>query len=247
MNLFISIGHSGGRVGATAYGTTEFQECEKIGRAMEKLLRPILGQSLYMVPIEFDIIERCAYINAQSTANDIVVELHMDSGTDRSTGCGIFYKTKNEEKEARQLISAYRNLSDIPVRFCSIHTDSRHGRLGIIEMTKPTTYLVELGFITNRDQLDVMRKKSAQSLTDAIRTLFFPTHVVHVSEWAKKSAEKAQKKGAITSWANPREVMTDELWQHVFHNMGVLDTVNKDEPLTRERVAVILDRLGLLS
>lgn len=247
MNLFISVGHSGGRVGATAYGTTEFTECAKIARSVEQILRPVLGTSLYMVPTEFDIIPRTAYINAQSLPGDIAIELHMDSGTDRSTGCGVYYRSQTERQGAMKLMSVYREKIGIPIRFTEDHTKSRFGRLGIVADSRPNTMLIELGFITNRKELDTMREKSAQAIADALISTFFPTHTAHVSLWAEESVKKATKKGIMTQWATPRTPMTDELWQHVFKNFGVLEVVDPTQPLTKERVAVLLDRLGLLS
>lgn len=246
MKLFLSVGHSGGKVGAAAWGTTEFSECEKIARAAAKLISPIIGNNLIMVPIEFDIMERCAFINAQCAPDDIAIELHMDSGTTKSSGCGLYYGNEKAKKIANQIMQNYKTEMGIPLRFFDKHTDSRFGQIGIVKHTKCDTYLIELGFISNKDELELMRKKSSTAIANALRNTLFPTFTVHVSSWAEEAAKKAQKKEYMTSWINPQEVMTDTIWQHLFHNMNVLDEVDESKPLTRERVAVILDRLHLL-
>jgi len=67
-----------------------------------------------------------------------------------------------------------------------------------------------------------------------------------VSPWAHESIEKAKKKGIMTNWSAPQESVTDETYQWVFLKLGVLDKVTTTA-LTRERLAVILDRLNLLN
>lgn len=66
-----------------------------------------------------------------------------------------------------------------------------------------------------------------------------------LSDWAVPSIEKAKKKGIILNWSNPKGEVTDETYQWVFKKLGALDTVTT-EALTRERFAVVLDRLHLL-
>lgn len=245
MKLFLSVGHSGGKVGASAWGTTEFGECAKIALAVEKSLRPILGKKLIMVPTDFDIIPRCAFINAQCEPGDVAIELHMDSGTSSTSGCGIFYR-EDRALAGTSLLSRYRDVMDIPVRFTIPHTKSRFGRLGIVGDTKTTTFLIELGFISNKAELDLMKVKSATALTQAILDEFYPDAKQEIASWAKEAVKKAKQKEYIKNWDNPGEVMTDILWQHLFHNMGVLDEVDEEEPLTKQRVALLFDRLHLL-
>lgn len=67
-----------------------------------------------------------------------------------------------------------------------------------------------------------------------------------ISPWAQASVDKIKKKGYIANWSAPRDPMKDEDLQQMFMKMKVLEKVNFNEPITRERWAVILDRLGLL-
>ena len=66
-----------------------------------------------------------------------------------------------------------------------------------------------------------------------------------VSPWAIESVEKAKKKGLIVNWSNPKGEVSDETYQWVFKKLGALETITT-EALTREKFAVILDRLHLL-
>lgn len=68
-----------------------------------------------------------------------------------------------------------------------------------------------------------------------------PTHSI----WAHDAIEKAKKKGIMTNWSAPQEAVTDETYQWVFQRLGALDKVTT-AAMTRERFAVVLDRLGLL-
>lgn len=67
-----------------------------------------------------------------------------------------------------------------------------------------------------------------------------------ISPWALASVQKAKAKGVIINWGAPKSGVDDLTWQHILHKLRVLDKVDTNNPITRERLAVCLDRLGLL-
>lgn len=69
--------------------------------------------------------------------------------------------------------------------------------------------------------------------------------MLQASQWALTAIEKAKKKGTMLNWNNPQAPMDDATWQWIFLKLGAIDKVT-NEPITRERAAVILDRLKLL-
>lgn len=67
-----------------------------------------------------------------------------------------------------------------------------------------------------------------------------------VSQWAVASVEKAIKKGIMTKWENPREIIApaNGALEWSLYNLGGLTKTGL--PMTKERLAVAYDRLGLL-
>lgn len=67
-----------------------------------------------------------------------------------------------------------------------------------------------------------------------------------VSEFARKSVEKAIATGYMTKWDNPREPVTKELIEWIFINMKIFEREVPKGFVTKEEFAFALDRLGLL-
>jgi len=67
-----------------------------------------------------------------------------------------------------------------------------------------------------------------------------------ISPWAIQSVQKAKSKGIMINWGAPKSAVDDLTWQHILHKLRVLDKVDTNNPITRERLAVCLDRLKLL-
>jgi hypothetical protein len=65
-----------------------------------------------------------------------------------------------------------------------------------------------------------------------------------VSEWAVNAIEKAKKKG-ITVWTNPQEIIGTQTLEAMLFKLGLCDSDTKIG-MTKERIAVVLDKLHLL-
>ena len=85
--MYLSVGHSGNKVGAVANGTTEFQECAKIA---ETVVEQAHG-TITLVPTTLDILPRIKWINEHAKESDVLIELHMDSASPTARGATVFY------------------------------------------------------------------------------------------------------------------------------------------------------------
>lgn len=65
-----------------------------------------------------------------------------------------------------------------------------------------------------------------------------------VSPWAVEAVEKAKKKGMVV-WENPQEIVCTPTAEDMFKKLGIIGS-DTDKGITKERLAVILDILGLL-
>lgn len=64
--------------------------------------------------------------------------------------------------------------------------------------------------------------------------------------WALASAHKAERKGVITNWENPLEIVASEKAEWIFEKLGVLNSVKHEGGINLSRFAVLLDKVGLL-
>jgi len=65
-----------------------------------------------------------------------------------------------------------------------------------------------------------------------------------VSEWAKKSVEKAIEHGIAKEWNTPQEIVGNSVLEHILCNLKLLNDVQGS--VTKERLIVALDRAKLL-
>lgn len=66
-----------------------------------------------------------------------------------------------------------------------------------------------------------------------------------VSEWARGAVGKCVERGVAVEWGDPREVVGGAVLELMLHRVGLVGEVS-GVGLTKERLAVVLDRLGLL-
>lgn len=202
--IALSLGHGGGDGGARANGTTENAEVTKVAEQAQKILAT-QGVQIVLVP-DGTLAQRIKWINSNKI--EMVIELHLDSAPGAS-GCTLFYYDGfNQVRDSgKPLLDTYSQYSGIKSRGMKPDSSTRHGRLGIIRDTKPTAYLLELGFIQN--DLETVRTKSAVALAQAIlQYLNKPLMTeIQLQEWEKKALEYA-KNSIGFSQANPRTAMT---------------------------------------
>lgn len=245
--IFISAGHGGKDPGATAHGTTEFDICSRIAKELVKKLRENSIESV-LVPLGLTLRDRIKWVNANTNAEDFLVELHMNAGPAQATGAeGYFFTgSKLSEDLCMRFTQLYTNSIDLRFRKVAGDTTTRHGRLGIIRDTAPMALLMELGFITNVHDLNTVREQAVGALyTSCVDLVGVEPPKAPISEWAKASVDKAIKKNIAVYWENPQEIVASQVVEHMFKNLGIFNHAT-GTGITKERFVVALDRLGLL-
>ena len=228
MTLILLAGHGAGDPGTVSNNTTEHAEVANI---VDKIVRNFKVETMEPIPL----VKRIALLNKLYDAQDCVVEVHMNSAIFTATGVEVFYEDgldKDREKAMimSHVISRKLGLTD---RGAKPDTSTKHKHLGIIRDTISRSFLIELGFITNKEDLRVVREKGAEAVLEALREIaeikpripnarvIYEDVVEGDDGW--QVIEKMQKKGIATG---PK----------FYPNL----------PLTRKDAARMFERLGLL-
>jgi len=242
--LFISIGHSGGDVGAVANGAIEYNECEKIGQQVVQEMKAFTPTRL--VDTSKKLVKRIALINAIATPEDTLIELHMDSASPSAQGATVFFYTgdSKSEKMAGELLDVYCTVSGVKKRKTLGDTQNRHGRLAIVRDTKPRSFLIELGFITNTGDLDKVRANATDALVKALSHLLNITPNIQeeqVAAWAESSFLNAEKVGFTRK--NPSEIVGTTRLRKILAK-SEFNIKDNNEPVTYQELVVVFDRDG---
>jgi N-acetylmuramoyl-L-alanine amidase len=190
--------------------------------------------------------------NNLNVSDSLLIEIHADwSGASEGVMC-YYHGASEESKAFAKVVSAsVAKVGNRKDKGNKPDTASRWGSLGIIRDTIPLAILLELDSLraddNTEDGLELLKSENgqnlmAQAIVDGICE--FAGWKKEVSDWAKESVEKATKSGIIKNWDNPQELVDINTLEWIFFNLGVAK-----EPvgnITKERLAVILDRLKLL-
>lgn len=71
--------------------------------------------------------------------------------------------------------------------------------------------------------------------------------VVQASEYAKPAIEKCMKSGVAVGWDNPKEIVCNGTAELMFMRTGLLSRKTSQGGVTKEDLAVMLDKLGKLN
>lgn len=244
--LYISIGHSGNQVGAVANGTTEFNECEKIGKIVVDRLRKEYKLDVRLVDTTVKLVPRINLINSVAKKEDLLIELHMDSAGATAEGCTMFYYTgdKKGEEMANKMLDIYSNTTKIRKRKVLGDTQNRHGRLAIVRDTKPRAFLIELGFLTSMSDINKMRANAVEGLVQMCADTFGLEKNIpeeKVADWAESSFRKSEKKGFTRQF--PSEIVGTKRMRKILVKAG-FELQDNDKEITYQEMVVILDRDG---
>lgn len=207
-NLYVAIGHGnyGSDPGACANGTTEYKECLRIGQH-------VTGYTdIKLVPINLSLKERIQWVRKNLTPLDTLIELHMNAAAPAAQGSDIFYRTedKNAGQLAQRILHMYCRESGIKERLVIGDTNSRHGRLGIIRDVQCQSFLIELGFLTNENDLNSVRAKAERALLTTLTDLFtIPLHTMkeEVPQWMQDACTWV-KENDLSNGERPLETIT---------------------------------------
>lgn len=171
--IAFGIGHNFAKwdKGASGNGTTEADVTKMIIDTIIK--RGISGFQVVKCPEGLDIPGRNKWVNSQVNLS-AYFELHLDSATPQATGCCVYYVGGNEwaKNEAIQYQRAYTTVTGLHSRWVNADTTNRWGRLGAIRDNNVFSLLMELGFISNSEDLAIIRAKGIDGIISGIRNMF---------------------------------------------------------------------------
>ncbi|MEI7511729.1 MAG: N-acetylmuramoyl-L-alanine amidase [Candidatus Peregrinibacteria bacterium] len=238
--VVLAIGHHDHDPGAVANGTTEHAEVKAVVEAVQKELQQD-SVEVFIPPTSLTLPEKIQWINQYFTADDFVIEIHLNSSADPApTGVSTWYcDGKDPERKVSEYfanaLSMRMNLKNMGAK---PDTANRHGRLGIVRDTIPHSWLFEVGFISHADDLEKFRRKGVSAIKECVTDLFlggnpllpaeavWPFRDVPPSHFAFEAIKKAKGKGVISGYEN-----------QIFRpNSGI----------TRGEMLVLLERLGSL-
>jgi len=164
--IFLSAGHGGFEdgerdPGAIGTGTTEALEMIRIRDATVQSLSNS-GVEVVAVPDNLSLGQSIRFINDRAVAGDVALEIHADSATPQARGATAFFVLNNadREKDARMLLDKLlEKLPGLKDRGARPDTQTLVGSLGFCRKVKVPSVLMELGFITNPEDLALMQGK----------------------------------------------------------------------------------------
>lgn len=159
--FFIAAGHGGQDPGACALGTCERDELVKIVDFAVDLAKNKIPDDtrLVVVPHRYALFRTVRYINrmSQNPGHDLCLEVHLNSNPGKpGTGTETYYGHKQLAREIHEEAVKVLGLRDRGVK------DGRY--LYFNRNTRPASALIELGFINNPVDLDVVRATGALAL-----------------------------------------------------------------------------------
>ena len=170
-NIAIAIGHNFAKgtngipdKGAIGNGTTEADVTKKIVDAI--ILKGIPGFNITKVPEGLGINARNKWVNDRADHLQAYFEFHLDSATPAATGVTTFFVGGNTwaAGEATQYQIEYTRVTGLKGRGVKSDTEDRWGRLGAIRDIKIFGLLMELGFISNPDDLRAVQTRGVDAI-----------------------------------------------------------------------------------
>ena len=177
--IFLSAGHflsssgSSGAPGAVALGTTEAIEVIKTRDLIEEIFDQRNIEFL-SVPDHIDLVPTINWINSRSIRGDVAVELHCNAFNGIARGTEAFYIAGNSQRKAdtQLLLKALRDqVPELINRGAKPDNAGQHSRLGFCRDVDIPSILVELCFIDNREDLDLLqnhRDRFARGLANGL-------------------------------------------------------------------------------
>lgn len=165
--IFLSAGHDLIDPGAVAFGTTESKEMMLTRDLVAKELEA-QGAAFLSIPDNLNLRQTIQWINSQARTGDVAVELHGNAANGRARGTEAFFVDGNTKRkqDAELLLKAL--LEEVPElhlqgkslsRGSKSDTLSVHGRLAFCRQLSVPSILIELCFVDNRQDLELLQAK----------------------------------------------------------------------------------------
>ncbi|MEM1256310.1 MAG: N-acetylmuramoyl-L-alanine amidase [Cyanobacteria bacterium P01_H01_bin.21] len=177
--IFISAGHGGFEngvldSGSKVDGVTEAQEMIRIRDLIVPELRS-RGFQVLSVPDDLSLQQSISWINARNRNGDIALEIHVGAFQNTNVrGATAYYIASNEARKSHTellLLALLRRVPQLPSRGAKPDTAAGMGRLAFCRQVAPPSILMELGYLTNerdRNLLLSRRRDFALGLADGL-------------------------------------------------------------------------------
>lgn len=151
----------------------EHHECEKMVTQAYGILKQE-GYTVWACPFTYDLPTKIKWANKVGKSSDLLIEVHMDSFAETSTGGTVYYLTESDLAKhwAEKMAVTLAMSTGLQNRGAKGDTTNRHGRLAIVRDTKPLAFLLEMGFISNPEDMRRVREFGAQAIVDTIKSNF---------------------------------------------------------------------------
>lgn len=222
--ILLIAGHGGGQPGATGNGAVEHEEVKQVVLKMAPILKAA-GVDLETITDNYTLPQKI--IHANKGTYDFVLEVHMDSGPATSHGAMMYYYGGSSwsKTQAIQMLKTYCDTSGIENDGVKPDTASRFKQLGIIREVKPFSLLLETGYISNKADLEEVRKDAAFSAATMLLNYYkIPMDKIFTD------VDKNHPYYEFAKWAKDNGIMQG----YPDGRLGI------DEPLTVGRLLAIL-------
>lgn len=142
-------------------GTTE--------RALNKAIaEKITGDLVEQIGVSEDLTltEKIKKVNDYGfdSSNSVLVSIHCNSAGSTARGAEAFYYTGSGESKAlaEAVLAKICAVTGLKNRGAKDEATSRYGQLGIVHNTTPLAILVECGFLSNSEDLAILKAKTAE-------------------------------------------------------------------------------------
>ena len=153
--------------------TNEHYEAEKlVYPAYEELIA--LGYDVILCPFNKTLAQKTRWCNKNLTSRDFIVSVHLNASTNPiANGSELYYLDGHAPSRVRgtRLAAILCRTMGMRNRGRKADTRTRHGRLGIIRDTKANSFLLEMGFLTNEEDLSKARNFGVQAIIDSCKYL----------------------------------------------------------------------------
>ena len=181
--LFIDTGHGTNNTGSgydpgarSLYG----QEHEIVTRIAGALVYAMSPLAVEEVPDDIPLRDTPAWINARYERGDYLISLHMNAGPSSASGTEVIYAVTapvGRRLEAAAVSEAIAKVLRVPDRGAKRDIDTPSGKgqgLAIVRDTRCPALLIELGFVTNRHDVNAVRNRGVSAVANGIRSLIRP-------------------------------------------------------------------------
>lgn len=181
MQLFIDLGHSAKYQGANGV-RNEVKHVRDVWSHLKAMIHPFFD--VILVPDSYptdkgastNLLSRVRFINGKSKEPSFLISLHGNASGAKARGIETVYMGGSNEAKAlaSELSKAVSIATGSPMRRGDGSLDDRktpHGRIAMVRDTKPFALLIELGFVTSVQDMDIPAEKYAEGIAKFLLSL----------------------------------------------------------------------------